>query len=105
MRILQYNIFYAIEMCLLISYLILTQLVLTMNLSGDLCCITDLCYMAYCITGKNCSTKFRDFALEQTFCSINFGICVLVICVCIVIFTNLQDKLSWIRSNREKHEI
>ena len=49
--------------------------------------------------------KFRDFALERTFRGINFVICMLVLCVCIVILISLWDKLQQIRLNLEKHKI
>ena len=39
----------------------------------------------YCIVEKIHGIKFRDFALEQTFRGINFAICMLVLCICIVI--------------------
>ena len=35
----------------------------------------------YCIAEKICGIKFRDLVLEQTFCRINFTICVPVLCV------------------------
>ena len=42
---------------------------------------------------------------NKHFRSINFAICVLVLCVCIAILTNSRDKLSRIWSNREEREI
>ena len=38
--------------------------------------------------------------LEQTFCGINFAICVLVLCICIMILIS-RDKLLRIRLSRE----
>ena len=51
---------------------------------------------------KNCVITFCDFVLEQTFHGINFAICVLVLCICIVMLSNLRDKLLRICSNCKK---
>ena len=47
----------------------------------------------YRIAEKFSGRKFRDFALEQAFRSINFAICVLVFRVCIMMITISQINL------------
>ena len=66
MRIAQYRILYAIEMCSLISCLVLTQYILTMKpVGGDLCCITDLCYMAYAHSSSSDLTLNQDTSTDM----------------------------------------
>ena len=45
--------------------------------------------------------KILRFRTQTNICGINFTICMLVLCICIVILTNSRDKLSQIWSNRK----
>ena len=44
-----------------------------------------MCAIAYCIAGKFRRRIFCDFVLKQTFRGIEFAICVLIVCICVLI--------------------
>ena len=73
----------------------LTRILYELYIVGSLCLgpwPKILSFFLLSIAEKNCGIHFCNFVLKQTFRSINFMMCVLVLCVFIVISTNMWNK-------------